>query len=99
MVSFPASTLLFMQKHFNLCTLNGNNVVVQKMEKRIKGNAEYELISHANYIALELHFQRPYGLQCIQIFDINELIQGQLATTGKNLLSFSPLSEQFPECS
>lgn len=66
------------------------------MEKRIKEKAEYELISHTNYIALESHFQSSYGLQCIQ-FDINELIQGQLATTGKNLLSFSPLSEQFPE--
>ena len=98
MVSFPASTLLFVQKHFNLCTLNGNNVVVQKMEKRIKEKAEYELISYANYIALELHFQSPYVLRCIQ-FDINELIQGQLATIGKNLLSFSLLSEQFPECS
>jgi len=32
------------------------------MEKRIKEKAEYELISHANYIALELHFQSPHGM-------------------------------------
>ena len=70
-----------------------------KNGKKNKGKSrKYELISHANYIALELHFQSPYGLRCIQ-FDINELIQGQLATIGKNLLSFSLLSEQFPECS